>query len=63
LTKSDLLALPAAFENFNGFYASHDNFILSNPKRNLLVLGIVVVVVLALAGWGLRRLLRRRQSF
>jgi hydroxyacylglutathione hydrolase len=63
LTTSDLLALPAALENFNGFYASHDNFILSNPKRIVLVLGIVVVVVLALAGWGLRRLLRRRQSF
>jgi glyoxylase-like metal-dependent hydrolase (beta-lactamase superfamily II) len=63
LTKSDLLALPAALEDFNGFYASHDNFILSNPKRNLLVLGIVVVVVLAFAVWGLRRLPRRRQSF
>jgi glyoxylase-like metal-dependent hydrolase (beta-lactamase superfamily II) len=63
LTRSDLLALPTALEDFNGFYASHDGFILSNPKRNLIVLGIVVVVGLALAVWGLRRLLRRRHSF
>ncbi len=60
LTKAEVLALPAALEDFNGFYASHGNFILSNPRRNLLVLGIAVAVVLALAVWGLRRLLRRR---
>jgi len=63
LATADVIALSAALEDFNGFYASHDKFILSNPKRNLLALGIVVVVVLALAVRGLRRLLRRRQSF
>jgi glyoxylase-like metal-dependent hydrolase (beta-lactamase superfamily II) len=62
LTRADLLALPAAFEDFNGFYATHDNYILSNAKRNLLVLAIVVVIVLALAVWGLRRFLRRRRA-
>jgi glyoxylase-like metal-dependent hydrolase (beta-lactamase superfamily II) len=62
LTTADVLALPAALADFNGFYASHDNFLLSNPKRNLLVLGIAVVVILALAVWGLRRLWRRRRA-
>jgi glyoxylase-like metal-dependent hydrolase (beta-lactamase superfamily II) len=62
LTTDDILALPSALEDFNGFYASHDNFILSNPKRNLLVLGIAVVVILAFAVWGIRRLWRRRRA-
>ena len=63
LTRADLLSLPAAFEDFNGFYATHDNYILSNPGRNLLMLAIAVVVVLTLSVWVLRRFLRRRRVF
>ena len=61
LAKEDLLALPAALEDFDGFYARHANFILSNPSRNLLALVITAVVILILGVWGLRRFLRRRR--
>ena len=60
LSKADLLALPAAFGDFNGFYARHPNFAISNPIRNLSALGIAVLAMLALGGWGVVRFLRRR---
>src|SRR5436189_674846 len=41
LASEDLTALPAAFESFNGFYARHSNYILTNPTRNLLVLAVI----------------------
>ncbi|HVF71722.1 MAG TPA: MBL fold metallo-hydrolase [Chthoniobacterales bacterium] len=61
LAKEDLTALPAAFENFNGFYARHPNYILSHPIRNLVAQGIFALAVLILIVWGVRRLLRRRR--
>jgi glyoxylase-like metal-dependent hydrolase (beta-lactamase superfamily II) len=60
LAREDLIALPAAFESFNGFYARHPNYILTNPIHNLLALAVIAVAVLILIGWGVRRLLRRR---
>ncbi|MDP9198354.1 MAG: MBL fold metallo-hydrolase [Pseudomonadota bacterium] len=62
LTKADLLALPAVLQSFNGFYATHANYILSNPHRNLLAVGVAVVAVLALSVWGLLRYLRLRRA-
>ena len=62
LAKEDLTALPAAFENFNGFYARHPNYILSNPIRNLVAQAIFALAVLIFIVWGVRRLLRRRRS-
>jgi uncharacterized protein HemY len=53
--------LPAALESFNGFYARHPNYILTNPIHNLVALAIVAVAVLILVVWGVRRLLRRRR--
>jgi hydroxyacylglutathione hydrolase len=61
LAREDLAALPAAFESFNGFYARHPNYILTNPIHNLLALAIIAVAVLIFIVWGLRRLLRRRR--
>ena len=61
LAKEDLTALPAAFESFNGFYARHPNYILSNPIRNLVAQAIFALAVLIFIGWGVRRLLRRRR--
>jgi hydroxyacylglutathione hydrolase len=61
LSKQDLLALPSALKEFNGFYARYPNFILSNPKHNLAALAIAVLAVLTVAVWGLRWLLRRRR--
>jgi hydroxyacylglutathione hydrolase len=53
--------LPAAFESFNGFYARHPNYTLTNPIRNLVALAIIAVAVLIFIVWGVRRLLRRRR--
>jgi len=61
LAREDLTALPAAFDGFNGFYARHPNYILTNPIHNLVALAIIAVAVLILIVWGVRRLLRRRQ--
>ena len=62
LAREDLTALPAAFDGFNGFYARHRNYILTNTIHNLLLLAIIAVAVLILIVWGVRRLLRRRRS-
>jgi hydroxyacylglutathione hydrolase len=61
LVREDLTALPAAFDGFNGFYARHPNYILTNPIHNLVALAIIAVGVLILIVWGVRRLLRRRR--
>jgi hydroxyacylglutathione hydrolase len=60
LTREDLIALPAAFDRFNGFHARYPNYILSNPIRNLVAMGVLAVAVLILM-WGMLRLLRRRR--
>src|SRR6478736_2491552 len=62
LAREDLTALPAAFDGFNGFYARHPNYILTNTIHNLLLLAIIAVAVLILIVWGVRRLLRSRRS-
>jgi glyoxylase-like metal-dependent hydrolase (beta-lactamase superfamily II) len=61
LAREDLTALPAAFERFNGFYARHPDYILSNPIHNLVALAIIAVAVLIFIVWGVRQLLRSRR--
>ena len=61
LAREDLIALPAAFESFNGFYARHPNYILTNPIHNLVAQAIIAVAVLILIVWGVRRWLRQRR--
>src|SRR6185295_19184892 len=61
LAREDLIALPAAFESFNGVYARHPNYILSNPIRNLVAQAIGALAVLIFIVWLGRRLLRRRR--
>lgn len=61
LSREDLLALPAALDGFNGFYARHDNFVVSNPLHNLAAVAVAALLVLGLASWGALRLLRRRR--
>ena len=58
LTREDLTALPAAFGSFNGFYARHSNYVLTNPIHNLVALAIIAVAVLILIVWVAWRLLR-----
>jgi hydroxyacylglutathione hydrolase len=62
LAREDLTALPTAFESFNGFYARHPNYILTNPNRNLLALAIIAVAILIFIGSGVYRLVRRRRQ-
>jgi glyoxylase-like metal-dependent hydrolase (beta-lactamase superfamily II) len=62
LTKADVLGLPEALADFNGFYATHDNYVVTNPKRNLLVMVSGVVLLLVAAVWGWRRMRRRKAS-
>jgi hydroxyacylglutathione hydrolase len=62
LAREDLTALPAAFESFNGFYARHSNYILTNPNRNLLALAIIALATLIFIAWGVYRLVRRRRQ-
>jgi len=63
LDKADVLALPAALDDFNGFYARHAHFVITNPQRNLLTLvaGVVLLIVGVVGGW-LRLRRRRKQS-
>lgn len=61
LAKADVLALPGALADFNGFYARHEHFVVTNPKRNLLTVAIGVVLLLAAIVWGWRRMRRRKQ--
>jgi len=62
LAKEDVLALPGHLASFNGFYASHENYVITNPVRNLMALAALVLVVLGLFGWGVRALLRYRRA-
>jgi hydroxyacylglutathione hydrolase len=62
LARADLTALPTALEHFNGFSARYQNYILTNPVHNLVVLAIIVVAVLIFIVWGVRRLIWRRRS-
>lgn len=61
MSRADLLALPGAFEAFNGFYAAHPGFVITNPVRNLLALGVAAIAALILVVWGLRRIIKRRR--
>jgi hydroxyacylglutathione hydrolase len=54
----DMVALPGAFERFNGFYARYPNFVLYNPMRILAVEGIIALLLLVALGWGIFRLVK-----
>lgn len=62
MTKAELLALPAAVEPFNGFYAHIGNFVFINSIRLLIAFAIAVIMLLIalllISVWLIRR--RRR---
>jgi glyoxylase-like metal-dependent hydrolase (beta-lactamase superfamily II) len=62
LTKADVLGLPQALADFNGFYSPHENYVVTNPKRNLLVVAVAAVLLLISLVWGWRRMRRRKQA-
>ncbi len=62
LAKADVLGLPKALEDFNGFYSKHDRYVVTNPKRNLLVVVLGVLLVVTAIVWTWRRARRRKKS-
>lgn len=61
LLAQDVLDLPAALAEFNGFYSVYPNFVVVNPIHNLIALAAGVILALALLVWGARRLWKRRR--
>ena len=61
LTQATVLALPAALDQFNGFYARHPNFVLTHPMHNLLVLVAAAAAILACIALMARRYFGRRR--
>lgn len=62
LGKQDLLALPTALEDFNGFYAGYPDFILFHTRHLLLAVAALATVLLAVIAWGLWRWRRKRRT-
>jgi hydroxyacylglutathione hydrolase len=62
MTSADILALPAALDEFNGFYSRHPHFVLTDPKHNLAALITAGLLALTALIWGARRFLRRRRE-
>jgi hypothetical protein len=58
----DLLSLPAALKDFNGFYSKYPDFIVMNPVRNLVVVAAGVIAIAGLAIWALLRFWKRRKT-
>lgn len=61
LARTDLIALPAALDGFNGFYARRGIFVIINPIHNLEALASAAILLLAGCAWWLWRFLRRRK--
>ncbi len=62
LAKSDVLALPSAMDDFNGFYSPHGNFVITHPTHMLAALVAGVLLVLAGLAWLMVRTMRRRRA-
>jgi hydroxyacylglutathione hydrolase len=62
MTKDDLLALPAAVRQFNGFYRRSGNLILINPMHDLIAMAVACVVLLSALVVGIILLIRRRRK-
>jgi hydroxyacylglutathione hydrolase len=62
LAEADLLALPQALEDFNGFYSRHPNYTVVNPIHNLIAQAAGAILVIVLLVWVARRLWKRRRA-
>jgi hydroxyacylglutathione hydrolase len=62
LSREDLVALSDALHGFNGYYSRHENFVLTNPTRNLWAVVGGVLVALTLIAWGVVWFVRRRRG-
>lgn len=62
MTKDDVLALPAAFSHFNGFYTKVGSFVFMDSIRILIAFTIGVLVLLIALLWLVIRYVRRRRA-
>lgn len=62
MTRADLLAMPAAFDDFNGFHGRHGQFVITHPMHMLWALVAMALAVLLLLVWVVVRVVRRRRS-
>jgi hydroxyacylglutathione hydrolase len=62
LSKKDLLALPAAIGQFNGFYSESGGFVLINSMHMLIALAVCVVLALLALVAGVVWFVRRRRN-
>ncbi len=60
LSKADLLALPEAVHQFNGFYSRTAGFVMMNSMRLLMAFAAAIILLLAGLAVALTRYLRRR---
>lgn len=58
LSKDDVLALPTALAKFNGFYTETGGFVIMNPIHNLEAMAAAALLVLAILGYLIYRLVR-----
>ena len=61
LSKADLLALPAALDQFNGFYSPSGQFVMMNQNRVLAAEAVALFAVLVLIIWGIWRFVKSRR--
>lgn len=62
LSRQDLLTLSAALKSFNGFYASHENYSITHPMHNLMLLLFAVVALVAVIVFACRRWWKRQRT-
>ena len=62
LTREDLLSLPETLRSFNGFYTEHGKWVLTNPSRQLMVVGAGAVLLLVALAWLVWWYFRRRRA-
>jgi hypothetical protein len=61
LRKVDVLTLPAALREFNGFYSESGDFVIENPIRNLIAAACGALVMIVALGILLYRVISRRR--
>ena len=61
LTKTDLLSLPMALRDFNGFYSTEGGFVIINSIHLLLAFAATAVVLLIGMAWALVRFVRAKR--